>query len=144
MTSADSACVSKGLVTNYGIAEKYFPGIAAALAAQGKHAKYKDFIHDQHKFFPFVIETLGRWGHEARLVFKLVYSKIPTKGSRTSRNIWAQKITLQYLRNKANNILHRFREMNPNKFGPDSKPDLYFFDTIFGQYTYRHSFFFYV
>ena len=40
ITSADSACVSKGLVTNYGLADKYFPGIAAALAAQGKVSKY--------------------------------------------------------------------------------------------------------
>ena len=37
----------------------------ASHIAQGKYSKYKDFIHDHHKFFPFVIETLGRWGHEA-------------------------------------------------------------------------------
>ena len=88
VTSADSACVSKGLVTNYGLADKYFTGIAAALAAQGKYTKYKEAIREHHKFYPFVIEALGRWGHEARLVFKLVYSKIPTKGSR-SWGTWA-------------------------------------------------------
>jgi hypothetical protein len=137
VTSADSASVSNGLVTNYGLAEKYFPGIAAAMAAQRKVTKYKDAIHDHHKFYPFVIEALGRWGHEARLVFKLVYSKIPTKGSRTSRNFWAQKITIQYFRNIANNILHRFREMNSSKFGPDANPDLFYFDTNFGQYIYH-------
>ena len=85
-----------------------------------------------------MIEALGRWGHEARLVFKLlVYSKIPTKGSRISRNFWAQEITLQYLRNIANNILHRLREMNSNKFGPDSRSTVFYFDANFGQYIYQ-------
>ena len=132
-TTIDADNPSNGFILGTDLSPSYFPGAAAALKARSKLRKYNQVIASDKEFVPFVIEAQGRWGFPARQIFKKIYSKIPLKGSRVSRNFWQQKISLAYMRSTISNIVHRYHSMKRMVFGPQAPQELYYFEPYFGQ-----------
>ena len=52
------------------ISSSYFPGAAVVMKVRLKFRKYKEVTAASKEFVPFVIEAQGKWGCNAREIFK--------------------------------------------------------------------------
>ena len=79
VTTADQNNPSNGFIKDFELRAPYFPGAAAVSKARSKLTKYKKVMAASKEFFPFVIETQGRWGFHAREFFNLSMPKSQLK-----------------------------------------------------------------
>jgi hypothetical protein len=83
------------------------PGKAAKMREQVKNKHYLERIERTgSKFHPFVLESFGRWGEEARQIFDQIIERMTFHGSTTFFNLPKSWI-VHYWRSRITMALHR-------------------------------------
>ncbi|CAH2233925.1 jg14683 [Pararge aegeria aegeria] len=100
----DATCVDT-LAASHIQATSSMVGAAASSAEQSKRRKYEN-LDSSFIFVPFVVETLGPWGPEARALFKELSKRvIESTGDPRAGSYLGQRISLAIQRGNAASIL---------------------------------------